>query len=199
MTDQQIPQANQGGHANVRVYAIAKQYDLSSKDFIQRLADYGVSVKSHMSTLDAKTLELIETKFSENADVADTNTANEKADKEEVGVEKSAEASLHDTDHLNKEVMEEIEAAEEEIGEEEKRIMEAEFNKEKKMRVNTMTKYPPVKTTLILNEVTQNQLDELSKSEFTSKSQYLRKVISEQHQKMNSQIERVKNFNLQSA
>ena len=37
------------------------------------------------------------------------------------------------------------------------------------MRVNTMTKYPPVKTTLILNEVTQNQLDELSKSEFTSK------------------------------
>ena len=37
-----------------------------------------------------------------------------------------------------------------------------------------MTKYPPVKTTLILNEVTQNQLDELSKSEFTSKSQYLR-------------------------
>ena len=83
MTDQQIPQANQGGHANVRVYAIAKQYDLSSKDFIQRLADYGISVKSHMSTLDAKTLELIETKFSENADVADTNTANEKADKEE--------------------------------------------------------------------------------------------------------------------
>ena len=83
MTDQQIPQANQGGHANVRVYAIAKQYDLSSKDFIQRLADYGVSVKSHMSTLDAKTLELIETKFSENADVADTNTANEKAEKED--------------------------------------------------------------------------------------------------------------------
>ena len=83
MTDQQIPQANQGGHANVRVYAIAKQYDLSSKDFIQRLADYGISVKSHMSTLDAKTLELIETKFSENADVADTNTANEKAEKED--------------------------------------------------------------------------------------------------------------------
>ena len=83
MTDQQIPQANQGGHANVRVYAIAKQYDLSSKDFIQRLADYGVSVKSHMSTLDAKTLELIKTKFSENADVADTNTANEKAEKED--------------------------------------------------------------------------------------------------------------------
>ncbi len=83
MTDQQIPQANQGGHANVRVYAIAKQYDLSSKDFIQRLADYGISVKSHMSTLDAKTLELIETKFSENADIADTNTANEKAEKEE--------------------------------------------------------------------------------------------------------------------
>ena len=67
------------------------------------------------------------------------------------------------------------------------------------MKENTMTKYPPVRTNIILNEVTQKQLDELSKSEFTSKSQYLRKVISEQHQKMNSQIERVKNFNLQSA
>ena len=97
MTDQQIPQANQGGHANVRVYAIAKQYDLSSKDFIQRLADYGVSVKSHMSTLDAKTLELIETKFSENADVADTNTANEKADKEE-----SAELDSNETKNKKK-------------------------------------------------------------------------------------------------
>ena len=66
------------------------------------------------------------------------------------------------------------------------------------MRVNTMTKYPPVKTTLILNEVTQNQLDELSKSEFTSKSQYLRKVISEQHMKMKSQIDEVKNLQVQS-
>lgn len=97
MTDQQIPQANQGGHANVRVYAIAKQYDLSSKDFIQRLADYGVSVKSHMSTLDAKTLELIETKFSENADVADTNTANEKAEKE-----KAAELDSNETKNKKK-------------------------------------------------------------------------------------------------
>ena len=59
-----------------------------------------------------------------------------------------------------------------------------------------MTKYPSIRTNIILNEVAQKQLDDLSKSEFTSKSQYLRKVISEQHQKMNSQIERVKNFNL---
>ena len=103
MTDQQIPQANQGGHANVRVYAIAKQYDLSSKDFIQRLADYGVSVKSHMSTLDAKTLELIETKFSENADVADTNTANEKAEKEE-----AAELDSNETKNKNLETKKKI-------------------------------------------------------------------------------------------
>jgi len=103
MTDQQIPQANQSGHANVRVYAIAKQYDLSSKDFIQRLADYGVSVKSHMSTLDAKTLELIETKFSENADVADTNTANEKAEKEE-----AAELDSNETKNKNLETKKKI-------------------------------------------------------------------------------------------
>ena len=67
------------------------------------------------------------------------------------------------------------------------------------MKENTMTKYPPVRTNIILNEVTQKQLDELSKSEFTSKSQYLRKVISEQHLKMSNQIEQVKNFNIQTA
>merc|ERR1712093_230605 len=83
MTDQQTPEANQIGNANSRAYAIAKQYDLSSKDFIQRLADYGVSVKSHMSTLDAKTLELIETKFSESVNVANIDSANEKVAKEE--------------------------------------------------------------------------------------------------------------------
>merc|ERR1712010_127234 len=83
MTDQQTPEANQIGNANSRVYTIAKQYDLSSKDFIQRLADYGVSVKSHMSTLDAKTLELIKTKFSESVNVSNRDTANEKTAKEE--------------------------------------------------------------------------------------------------------------------
>ena len=61
-----------------------------------------------------------------------------------------------------------------------------------------MTKYPSIRTNIILNEVTQKQLDDLSKSEFTSKSQYLRKVISEQHMKMKNQIDEVKNFRVQS-
>lgn len=61
-----------------------------------------------------------------------------------------------------------------------------------------MTKYPSIRTNIILNEVTQKQLDDLSKSEFTSKSQYLRKVISEQHMKMKSQIDEVKNLQVQS-
>ena len=61
-----------------------------------------------------------------------------------------------------------------------------------------MTKYPSIRTNIILNEVTQKQLDDLSKSEFTSKSQYLRKVISEQHHKMKNQIDEVKNLQVQS-
>ena len=60
-----------------------------------------------------------------------------------------------------------------------------------------MTKYPSIRTNIILNEVTQKQLDDLSKSEFTSKSQYLRKVISEQHQKIFLKLNEL-NFNLQS-
>ncbi len=74
MTDQQASEANQSGNKNVRVYTIAKQYDLSSKDFIQKLASYGVVVKSHMSTLDSETLRLIETKFGGVMDVSEAET-----------------------------------------------------------------------------------------------------------------------------
>ena len=45
---------------NIRVYELAKRYGLSSKEFIQEIQAYGVTVKNHMSTLDSETVELIE-------------------------------------------------------------------------------------------------------------------------------------------
>ena len=45
---------------NIRVYELAKRYGLSSKEFIQEIQAYGVTVKNHMSTLDPETVELIE-------------------------------------------------------------------------------------------------------------------------------------------
>ena len=45
----------------IRVYELAKQYGVSSKDFVAELNRYGVPVKNHMSTLDAETVALVET------------------------------------------------------------------------------------------------------------------------------------------
>ncbi len=44
---------------NVRVYELAKEMELSSKELIEELRGYGISIKSHMSTLDPETVELI--------------------------------------------------------------------------------------------------------------------------------------------
>lgn len=45
----------------IRVYELAKQYGVSSKEFVEELRGYGVPVKNHMSTLDSETVELVET------------------------------------------------------------------------------------------------------------------------------------------
>ena len=45
----------------IRVYELAKQYGVSSKEFVEELHGYGIPVKNHMSTLDAETVQVIET------------------------------------------------------------------------------------------------------------------------------------------
>ena len=45
----------------IRVYELAKQYGVSSKEFVEELRGYGVPIKNHMSTLDPETVELVET------------------------------------------------------------------------------------------------------------------------------------------
>ena len=64
MTNQQTSSKSK----NSRVYELAKQYNLTSKAFIEQLANYGIEVKSHMSTLDPETVELIGSEI-EGADV----------------------------------------------------------------------------------------------------------------------------------
>jgi len=51
----------QGTHKvkNVRVYELAKQLNISNKELIKRLNQYGVEVKSHMSSVDEETAELV--------------------------------------------------------------------------------------------------------------------------------------------
>ena len=44
----------------IRVYELAKQYGISSKEFVEELRGYGVPIKNHMSTLDLETVGLVE-------------------------------------------------------------------------------------------------------------------------------------------
>ena len=44
----------------LRVYELAKRYEISSRELIEELKGYGVSVKNHMSSLDPETIELIQ-------------------------------------------------------------------------------------------------------------------------------------------
>jgi translation initiation factor IF-2 len=52
--DQQIHKGR-----NIRVYELAKQLQMSNRELIKKLNEYGVEVKSHMSSIDDETLELI--------------------------------------------------------------------------------------------------------------------------------------------
>lgn len=61
----QKPQSDTSEHktsqsANVRVYELAKRYELSSKELIEILVELGVPIKNHMSTLDPETIILVE-------------------------------------------------------------------------------------------------------------------------------------------
>ncbi|HOA81131.1 MAG TPA: translation initiation factor IF-2 N-terminal domain-containing protein, partial [Defluviitaleaceae bacterium] len=45
--------------SKIRVYEIAKQLNISSKELIKILADFGIEVHSHMSSLDDEEAQLI--------------------------------------------------------------------------------------------------------------------------------------------
>ena len=51
----------------VRIYELAKQYEVSSKELIEELRGYGITVKNHMSSLDPETVTLIEAERKEAA------------------------------------------------------------------------------------------------------------------------------------
>ena len=42
---------------NTRIYELAKRLRISNKELIRKLNQYGVQVKSHMSSIDEETLE----------------------------------------------------------------------------------------------------------------------------------------------
>ena len=61
MKSSQIKQSENTKNKKIRVYELAKQYGVSSKEFVEELHGYGIPIKNHMSTLDSETVQLIET------------------------------------------------------------------------------------------------------------------------------------------
>jgi len=53
--------------AKIRVYELAKELKISSKELIKILQDYDISVKSHMSTLDTHQVEWVKKKLADKA------------------------------------------------------------------------------------------------------------------------------------
>ena len=51
--------------AKIRIYELAKKLGLENKKFVGELGKEGIEVKSHMSTVDEETAELIMTLFSQ--------------------------------------------------------------------------------------------------------------------------------------
>lgn len=60
--------------ANVRVYELAKELDISTHDLMTALADLGVSVKSHTSGLDEKTVSMVRDLLNKNGGAVSTES-----------------------------------------------------------------------------------------------------------------------------
>lgn len=74
------------GKRKLRIYELAKMLDISSKDLLQILQDLGVEAKSHMSSIDMDTAQIIEETLRE-----EKETKPSKPDVEAVAVKEAIE------------------------------------------------------------------------------------------------------------
>ncbi len=75
-----------------RVHEIAKDLKTNSKDIIEKLAEHGITVKNHMSTLEDDQLSLILEIYTQQNDIGDMPLSEVKAKKEEPKQEKKEKA-----------------------------------------------------------------------------------------------------------
>ena len=80
----------------MKVYELAKELDIQSKDIISTLSDKGVEVKTHMSTIDESAINLVKTKYSGKGKAADKSVS-EVETKSEVKPEMKPEVKAEST------------------------------------------------------------------------------------------------------
>ena len=49
--------------AKIRIYEVARQFDVSSEAMVNLLHEMGMPVKNHMSSIDEETVERVRAKF----------------------------------------------------------------------------------------------------------------------------------------
>ena len=67
--------------ADIRVYELAKQLGLDNKELKKILVDNGIEVKSHMSSVSEKDVEIVKKALNKNSENK-ANQSKDKADKE---------------------------------------------------------------------------------------------------------------------
>lgn len=70
--------------AKIRVYELAKELNISSKELIEKLGDLDVSISSHMSSIEEEEADLIRDLFKESKE----DTSPKKVEDKNMGVKK---------------------------------------------------------------------------------------------------------------
>lgn len=88
--------------SKIRVYEIAKQLNISSKELIKKLKEFGVGVHSHMSTLEDDEAQLIVDYYSSDNEESETAEIQEEKTYEDADMATKHEKVAKKMDHSNK-------------------------------------------------------------------------------------------------
>ena len=97
---------------NVRLYELAKELNISSKDLMEKVADLDIKVSSHMSSLDGEDAKLIKELFAPEPPVEDDLAKEELVDVKEEPVKYSIKGKKEQKKVPNKDTTEKIEGDE---------------------------------------------------------------------------------------
>jgi len=64
--------------SKIRVYELAKMLGMSNKELMKMLADLGIEVKTHMSSIDSETAQIVEEALGDGESREETETAGER-------------------------------------------------------------------------------------------------------------------------
>lgn len=120
---------------NVRVYELAKRYELSSKELIEILVELGVPIKNHMSTLDPETIILVEAELHPQETIPSDEQEQEEINVESKSEEKDENQETENAVIVSEDKEEKLKVSDDIKEDEEKRIPELDTPEESILQV----------------------------------------------------------------